>query len=85
MRHFMIITGILIALTFLLAMLVSSVRASGAAPPPAGDAQPADTPPTIYLALMGGAASLAVLVWWGMLRRVQNPALDRGTAQDSAQ
>jgi hypothetical protein len=82
MRHFMTITGILIALMFLLAILAGSARASGAMPRPTGDAQPADASPMIYLALMGGAASLAAFVWLGMLHRIQKPNLDQGTAQD---
>jgi hypothetical protein len=75
MRTFMTITGILIALTFLLAILAGPAQASGAAPRPTGEPQPADASPLIYLALAGGAAALAAFVWLGMLRRVQKAAL----------
>ena len=82
MRYFMTITGILITLTLLLAILAGSAQASEAVPRPAGDAQPVDASPMIYLALVGGAASLAAFVWLGMLRRVQEPTLNQSSAQD---
>ncbi|MBN1812505.1 MAG: hypothetical protein JXA14_11770 [Anaerolineae bacterium] len=85
MRYFMTITGILITLTFLLAILAGSAQASKAVPRPSGDAQPADASPMIYLALVGGAASLAAFVWLAMLRRVQKPTLNQSTAQDLTQ
>jgi hypothetical protein len=85
MRYFMIITGILITLMFLLAIFAGSARAGEAAPCPAEDTQPTDASPMIYLALVGGAASLAAFVWLGTLRRVQKPSLNQNTAQDLIQ
>lgn len=80
MRYFIIIMGILITLMFLLAILAGSAQAGKAVPHPAKDAQSADAPPMISLALVGGAASLAVFVWLGMLRHV--PALNQSSAQN---
>jgi TRAP-type C4-dicarboxylate transport system permease small subunit len=83
MRYFMSITGVLITLTFLLAILAGSAQASKAAPCPTEDTQPAeDASPMIYLVLAGSAALLAAFVWLGMLRRVQEPSLGQNTAQD---
>lgn len=76
MRYFMTITGILITLTFLLAILAGSVQASEVTPNPTGDTQPADASPAIYLALVGGATALAGIVWLGTLRRVEKLASD---------
>jgi hypothetical protein len=73
MRYFMTITGILITLTFLLAILAGSVQASEATANPTGDAQPTDASPVIYLALVSGATILAGIVWLGTLRRVEKP------------
>lgn len=82
MRYFMIITGILITLTFLLAILAGSAQASEVMPRPTRDAQLVDASPMIYLALVGGTALLAAFVWLEMLRRVQKPTLDQSTAQE---
>jgi TRAP-type C4-dicarboxylate transport system permease small subunit len=82
MRYFMTITGILITLTFLLAILAGSAQASEAMPYPTQDVPPADASPMIYLVLAGGAASLAAFVWLGMLRRIQKPSSNQNTAQD---
>jgi hypothetical protein len=82
MRYFMTITGILITLMLLLAILAGSAQARAAAPRPTEGTQPADGSPMIYLALVGGAASLAALVWLGMLRRVQKPSLNQDTAHN---
>ena len=71
MRYFMIITGILITFTFLLAILAGSVQASEATPIPAKDTQPMDAAPLIYLALVGGATVLAGIIWLGTLRSVE--------------
>jgi TRAP-type C4-dicarboxylate transport system permease small subunit len=81
MRYFMSITGILITLTFLLAIFGGSAQA-GEAASPTGDAQPIDASPMIYLALVGGAALLAAFVWLGMLRCVQKPSPSQNTAQE---
>jgi hypothetical protein len=78
----MIVMGIVIALTFLLAVLAGSDQARAeasapmAAPAPAGDAQPVDATPLVYLALVGGTALLAGIAWLGTLRRVQQPVSD---------
>ena len=82
MRYFMTIAGILITLTFLLAILAGPAQASEAVPRPTGDVQPADASPMIYLALVGGAASLAAFVWLEMLRRVKDSTLSQSTAQE---
>ena len=66
MRYFMIVMGIIIALTFILAILAGSTQV--ATPAPARDARPVDAPPLIYLALVGGAALLAGMAWLGTLR-----------------
>jgi TRAP-type C4-dicarboxylate transport system permease small subunit len=82
MRYFMSITGILITLMFLLAILAGSAQASEAALCPTEDNQPADASPMIYLVLAGSAALLAAFVWLGMLRRVQEPSLGQNAAQN---
>jgi hypothetical protein len=80
MRYFMTIMGILITLMFFLAILAGSAQAGETVPRPAKDAQPADASSMIYLALVGGTASLAAFVWLGTLRRV--PSLNQSAAQN---
>ena len=73
MRYFMIVMGIIIALTFVLAILAGSSQATAGVGPPAGDDRPVDATPLVYVALVGGAALLAGFVWLGTLRRTLEP------------
>jgi hypothetical protein len=69
MRYFMIVMGVIIALTFVLAILAGPAQATAGIGVSARDAQPVDATPLIYVALVGGAALLAGFVWLGTLRR----------------
>ena len=70
MRYFMATMGIIVTLTSLLAILAGSAQASRVAPTPADDAGAADSSALVCLALVGGTALLAGMVWLGTLRRV---------------
>ena len=61
------VTGILLALTLLLAIFVGLAQASDAAHAPADD-DPADDTALVCLSLVGGTAILAGSMWLGKLR-----------------
>jgi hypothetical protein len=71
MRYFMTIMGILTTALFLLAILAGSAQPSEAVAH--SGTQSPDATPLAYLALAGGTALLAGIVWLGTLRRVSHP------------
>jgi hypothetical protein len=78
MRYFMIVMGIVVTMTFLLAILAGAVQAGAGdsapvAAPVTENAEPMDGTPLILLTLAGGTALLAGVVWLGMLRRTHRP------------
>lgn len=70
MRYFMLIMGILMASVFLLA-IVTGMACAGKATPAVAVPQPPDGAPLLCLALVGGPALLAGIVWSGTLRRIE--------------
>jgi Na+/H+ antiporter NhaC len=78
MRYFMIAMGVIVSMTFLLAILGGAVQAGAGdsapvAAPATENVEPMDGAPLILLALAGGTALLAGVVWLEMLRRTHMP------------
>ena len=70
MHHLIRVTGIIIALTLLLAVFVRPAQASETITAPADDGEPAEDTGLVCLALVGGTAILAGSVWMEKLRRM---------------
>jgi len=71
MRDLLVVAGIIVVLVLLLAVFVEPAQAHQAEPkqnPPAEDGGSAESADLICLALAGGTALLAGLVWMGKLR-----------------
>lgn len=70
MRYFMVTTGIIITIALLIAIVTESVRADELVTATTDGAERANHTPLICLALVGGTALLAGVVWIGTLRRM---------------
>ena len=75
MHHLIRVTGSIITLTILLAIVVGTAQAHQAGPGQSeatsvssDDGEPAEDSPLVCLALVGGTALLAGGVWMGKLR-----------------
>lgn len=78
MRYFMIAMGVVVTLTFVLAILAGAVQAEAGdsalvVAPTTENIEPTDGAPLILLTFAGGTALLAGAVWLGMLRRTHRP------------
>ncbi|MFQ6099973.1 MAG: hypothetical protein ACE5OS_01900 [Anaerolineae bacterium] len=75
-RHLIRVTGVLVTLTLLLAVVAGAARCGEAgrganeASSTIGSVERTDDTPLVCLALVGGAALLAGGVWMGQMRRM---------------
>jgi len=69
MRYFTVVMGLIIILTFLLAVTLGAVRAADG-PPAAHQAESGQGDLVICLGLVGGSALLASLTWFRTLQRI---------------